>query len=81
MRKTVTAASVLTSLLLIAVSASVSIWIRTEYPVTAYAPPQEEVIFCGPSADDRVAGRVGCASLARTTNGGSTVFLAPAKRN
>ena len=74
-------ARILTSLLLISVSATVSIYFRTTYPTNvAYAPPDQEAVYCGAVADDRVAGRVGCASLARITQGGSTVFLAPADR-
>jgi hypothetical protein len=42
MRKTLSFASILTSLLMIALSAGVSIWVRSTYPVTAYAPPHQK---------------------------------------
>jgi hypothetical protein len=60
-----------------ALSATASIVLRTAYPAQAQNPDASDAPHCIVRSVDAAVGQVGCAQSARSTLGGTTVFLRP----
>ncbi len=68
---------VVVSILMFALSATASIVLRTAYPAQALDTSATDAPHCVARSADTAVGQIGCAESARSTVGGSTVFLRP----